>query len=86
MAQAENNGFHNDQWCSRSNHTYTNPALQKMMTFEYGRYIKATIAVFFSDQTACFDRMHPGITNIIAQAHVMDPEPCLCYTKTISVS
>ena len=86
MAQAETNGLHNDQWGSRPNRTSTDPALRKMMTFEYGRYMKATIAVFLSDQTACFDRMHPGVTNIIAQSHGMDPAPCLCQTKTIDSS
>ena len=48
IAQAEKNGLHDDQWGSRSNRTSTDPALQKMMTFEYGRYTKATIAVFLS--------------------------------------
>ena len=83
MAQAETNGLYNDQWGSRSNCTSTDPALQKMMTFEYGRYTKATIAVFLSDQISCVYRMHPAVTNIIAQAHGMDPAPYLCHTKTI---
>ena len=85
MAQAENSGLHNDRWGSRSNRTSTYPALQRMMTFEYGCYTKTTIAVFLLDQTLCFDRMHPGVTNVIAQSHGMDPAPCLCHSKTIDV-
>ena len=27
--------------------------------------------------------MHPTVTNIIAQAHGMNPAPCLCHTKNI---
>ena len=48
--------------------------------------MKVPIAIFLSDQTACFDRMHPGVTNIIAQAHGVDPTPYLCHTKTVDES
>ena len=85
MAQIEKNGLHDDQWGSRLNRTYTDPALQKMMTFEYGWYMKATIVVFLLDQTAYFDHMHPGVTNIIAQAHDMDLVP-YCATPRQSMS
>ena len=86
MAQAENNGLHNDQWGSQLNLTSTEPAIQKIMSFEYDRYTKATIALFLSDQTACFNQMHPGVTNFIAHSHGMNPDPCLCHTKTIYAS
>ena len=49
MAQTEQNGLHNDQWGSKLNRASTDPALRKMMTFEYSRYVKATIAVFLLD-------------------------------------
>ena len=42
-----------------------------VMTFKYGRYMKATIAVFLLEQTACFDRIYPNITNVIAQTKMI---------------
>ena len=59
------------------------PSAQKMMTFEYGRYMKATIAVFLSGQTACFNRMWPALTNVVAQAYRMEPKVCECQANTI---
>ena len=69
MAMAETTGMHDEQWGSRGNRTSTDAALRKMMTFEYGRYMNATIALFANDQTACFDRMWPGLTNVVAAAY-----------------
>ena len=86
MDQAERNGIHNNQWGSRSNRTSTDPVLQKLATFEYSRYMKATITVSLSDQTACFDHMHPNIKHVITQALGMDLKPCLCHNKMIDAS
>ena len=66
MSNAEKIGLHDEQWGCRRNRTCHDPALRKMMTFEYGRYLNATIALFINDQTACFDRMYPSNTNIVA--------------------
>ena len=86
MAQLETNFLHKDQWGSRLNRTSTDPALQKRTNFEYGRYTKATIAVFLSDQTACFNQIYSAVTDIIIQDHGMDPAPCLCHNKTLNES
>ena len=55
-----------------------------MLTFEYGRYVKITIALFANDQTAYFDRMIPSFTNIIAQANGATATELLCRSKTIA--
>ena len=47
--------LHTEQWGSRPNRTAHDAAMLKMLTFEYGRYMKATIALFANDQTTCFD-------------------------------
>ena len=58
MLIAETAGdLHNEQWGSRANRTFTDAALRKLMTFEYGRYMRATIGLYANGQTACFDRM-----------------------------
>ena len=56
IQSAETQGMlHTEQWGSRPNRTAHDAAMLKMLTFEYGRYMKATIALFANDQTACFD-------------------------------
>ena len=66
MTRAESVGLNNEQWGSRKNRTSTDAAMRKMMTFEYGRYMKATIGLFPNDQTACFDRMQPKLVAVHA--------------------
>ena len=84
MKMAETNeSLSEEQWGSRANRTSTDAALLKMMTFEYGRYMKATIALFANDQTACFDRMWPDLSNVVAQAYGAEKEPLQCRSKTI---
>ena len=82
MKMAETTGLSDEQWGSRSNRTSTDAALRKMMTFEYGRYMKATIAMFANDQTACFDRMWPEISNVAAGSFGCDVNTRKCRAKT----
>ena len=56
-----------------------------MMTFEYGRYMRATIGLFANDQTACFDRMWPKITNITADVVGCDPNVQKCREETMDL-
>ncbi|KAL7524523.1 hypothetical protein ACHAXR_002911 [Thalassiosira sp. AJA248-18] len=39
------NSLNDEQWGSRPNRTSTDAALRKLLTFEYGRYMKTTIAL-----------------------------------------
>jgi hypothetical protein len=66
MINAENAGLNEEQWGSRKNRMALDPAMRNMMIFEYGRYMRVTVAMFAADLTACFDRMFPAISNILA--------------------
>jgi hypothetical protein len=66
MFNAEEAGLNEEQWGSRKNRMALDPAMRNMMIFEYGRYMRITVAMFAADLTACFDRMFPPISNILA--------------------
>ena len=83
MSNAEKIGLHEERWGCRKNRTCHDPALHKMMTFEYERYLKATIALFINDQTACFDRMYPSNTNIVAGSFGVNASTLKCRSRTI---
>ncbi len=72
MAASEKTGLCDEQWGSRPTRTSTDAALRKMLTFEYGRYMKLTITIFSNEQTACFDRIWPEVTNAIAEVNGCD--------------
>ena len=84
MKNAESSGLHNEQWGGRPNRTSIDAALRKLLTFEYGRYMKMTIALFANDQTACFDRMCPAISNMIAGKFGMDVNVLRARSKTMA--
>ena len=75
--------LHDEQWGSRPNRTAHDAAMTKMLTFEFGRYMKATIALFANDQTACFDRMWPELSNVVAYTCGMDKNVLICRAKVI---
>ena len=54
-----------------------------MLTFEYGRYMKATIGLFVNDQTACFGRMCPPITDEILGIMDCEGPPRKCRSVTM---
>ncbi|KAL7536722.1 hypothetical protein ACHAWF_007008 [Thalassiosira exigua] len=83
MRLAEATGLHDEQWGSRPNRTSTDPALRKMMTFKYGRYIKTKIALFANDQRACFDRMRPKMDCIVAGTFGMDTSVLAAKVRTM---
>ena len=66
MQNAEAVGLNDEQWGCRKNRMALDPAMRNMMTFEYGRYMRITIAMFAADLTACFDRMFPSLSNVTA--------------------
>ncbi|KAL7502579.1 hypothetical protein ACHAXN_000520, partial [Cyclotella atomus] len=55
IRNAEKVGLNDEQWGSRKNRMALDPAMRNLMTFEYGRYMRVTIAMFAADLTACFD-------------------------------
>jgi hypothetical protein len=83
MANAENAGLNDEQWGSRRNRMALDPAMRNMMTFEYGRYMRITIAMFAADLTACFDRMFPGLSNVTAAKYGMEEKALKARGDTI---
>ena len=83
IANAEKAGLNDEQWGSRRNRMALDPAMRNMMTFEYGRYMRITIAMFAADLTACFDRMFPGLSNITAAKYGMEENALKARGDTI---
>jgi hypothetical protein len=83
MSNAERVGLNDEQWGSRKDRMALDPAMRNMMTFEYGRYMRVTIAMFAADLTACFDRMFPSISNLIAGKFNLDKNVMLARGRTI---
>jgi hypothetical protein len=73
MKNAEKSGLSDEQWGSRKNRMALDPAMRNLMTFEYGRYMRITVAMFAADRTACFDRMWPSLGNIICGKFGLQP-------------
>jgi hypothetical protein len=46
MDNAETAGLNDEQWGSRRHRMALDPAMRKLMTFEYGRYMRSTITFF----------------------------------------
>ena len=84
MANAELAGLSEEQWGSQRNRMALDPAMRNMMTFEYGRYMRATIAMFAADLTACFDNMFPSLSNITAGKFGVDVNILRARGKTIA--
>ena len=83
IKNAEMVGLNEEQWGSRKNRMALDPAMRNMMTFEYGRYMKATVAMFAADLTACFDRMFPSLSNIAAGKFGMSKSVLVARGETI---
>ena len=83
MNNAELSGLSDEQWGSRKHRMALDPAMRNMMTFEYGRYMRATIAMFAADLSACFDRMFPPLSNITAGKFGVDVNALKARGQTI---
>jgi len=62
-----------EQWGGRPGRTAHDPALRKLLTFEYARAVYVTIAMFANDATACFGRMVPNLSTLVARKHGVAP-------------
>lgn len=69
VANSERTQLTEEQWGGRPGKTATEPALRKMLAFEYGRVLFVTIALFANDAVACFDRMVPNISTLVAMKY-----------------
>ncbi|KAL7537591.1 hypothetical protein ACHAWF_005825 [Thalassiosira exigua] len=71
IGNAELTPLSEEQWGERPGRTAVEPAFCKMLAFEYSRVMYVTITLFVNDAAACFDRMVPDITSLIARRHGM---------------
>jgi hypothetical protein len=83
MDNAETAGLSDEQWGSRRNRMALDLAMKNLMTFEYGRYMRATIAMFAADLTACFDRVYPALSNVVCGKFGMDINVLRCKGLTM---
>ena len=60
------------------------PALRKMLSFEYSRVMYATMVFFANDTTACFDRMVPNISAIIARKYGTEINVMKCRNQVLA--
>jgi ribonuclease HI len=72
MSNAEQLDLSDEQWGGRKNRSSIDAAMLKLLTFECGRTMKQTVAGCYYDLTACFDRMYPETSNLIAQRFKVD--------------
>ena len=70
-----------EQWGGHPGQNPTDTALYKMLSFEYGRALYVTMALFGNGAAACFDRMVPNISTLVA--HKYDMEPNVMITRNI---
>ncbi|KAL7551260.1 hypothetical protein ACHAWF_014446 [Thalassiosira exigua] len=67
MCNAEISGMTNSQWGGRANRSTHQCALRKLITWEWARYAKHTVASFFWDLASNFDRVVQPVCAVHAQ-------------------
>jgi hypothetical protein len=82
IANTETTDLTEEQW-ARPNRTAMDPALRKLLSFEYSRVMYVTLVFFANDATACFDRMVPDISAIIARKYGMEKNVLICRNKVL---
>ena len=73
MTNSENTNLTDKQWGGRPGKTAVDPAMRKMLACEYGRLIYVTIALFVNNAVACFNRMIPNISTLVACNYDLAP-------------
>lgn len=84
VQNSETTDLTEEQW-ARPNRTAMDPAIRKMLGFEYSRVMYVTIIFFANDATACFDRMVPDISSIIARKYGMSKNIMRCRNSVLSL-
>ena len=69
----ENTDLTDKKWGGRSGKPAVDPAMRKMLAFEYGRLIYVNIALFTNNAVACFDRIVPSISTLVAHKYSVAP-------------
>ena len=84
MWNAETSGISDEQWGGRPNRTALDTACKKLLMLDYARSTYKTIAMFANDATACFDRMVPGVSSLIARKFGVSSAIMQCRNETIN--
>jgi hypothetical protein len=82
IANTESTDLTEEQW-ARPNRTAMDPALRKLLSFEYSRVMYVTLVFFANDTTACFDRMVPDISAIISRKYGMEKNVLIYRNKVL---
>jgi hypothetical protein len=83
MPNAESVGMTPNQWGGRKGRSAITCALRKLLTWEYFRYAKETIAAFPGDLQSNFDRMLAPINSIISMKKGMPKSACRCRAAMV---
>ena len=83
MKNAEQAGITSEQWGGRNNRTAIDVLARKTLTVDYSHLTHNTLAIFANDATACFDRMVPGISSLIARKYGVSPTIMQSRNQTI---
>ena len=83
IQNAERTSLTEEQWGGRPGRTATEPALRKMLAFEYGRALFVTMALFANDAVACFDRMVPNLSTLVARKYGVASNVMRSHNMTI---
>ena len=83
MQNAEMAGVSSSQWGGRANRSAIMCATRKLITWEFARYTKRTVASFFCDLASCFDRMWAPMDNVNAMKKGMPRNVNICRVDTL---
>ena len=83
MKNAESSGISGEQWGGRTKRTAIDTAFKKLLTFDYAQLTYKTLAMFANNATACFDRMVPGVSSLIARKFGVAPSIMKCRNDII---
>ena len=83
MRNAESSGISGEKWGGRPNRTAVDTAFKKLLTFDYACLTYKTVAMFANDATACFDRMVPGVSSLVARKFGVAPSIMKCRNDII---
>ena len=84
MPNAEATGLSEDQWGRRNSRSAPACAMQKLITWEYARYVKVVVTGFLGDLTSNFDCILPDMTNILCRKKRMTKE--VAWTRAATMA
>ena len=84
VSKSEKTELTEEKWGGRPGCQATDSALHNMLSFEYGRALYVTMALFVNDTTSCFDRMVPNISTPVAHKYGMEPNVMITHNLVMA--